>query len=154
MACCSCWFVWAYAASRNADDACTDVFTASTDQSHCRQEIVIRVSTGLAIVLPPGKKNSPADEFIPSEQNTEEGRPIPASISRAAGPSAGFRTKPDDFVADALFRANAPCENRRKAINSKTTISRNIFLRGITGVQGWTLLLWESAAMALQSKSA
>ena len=29
------------------------MFTASTDQSHCRQEIVIWVSTGLAIALPP-----------------------------------------------------------------------------------------------------
>ena len=88
--------------------------------------MVIWVSTGLAIALPPGKKNSPADEFIPSEPNTEEGRSIPASISRAAGPSAGFLGKPDDLTIDANFRANAPCENRRRAIISRATIPWHI----------------------------
>ena len=36
-------------------DACTDVFVASTDQSHWRQEIVIWVSIGLAIAHLEGK---------------------------------------------------------------------------------------------------
>ena len=34
--------------------------------------------------------------------------------------------KPDDFVADGLFRANAPCENRRRAIVSRETIPWHI----------------------------
>ena len=43
-----------------------EVFAVSTDQSHCRHDMVSLVSTGLAIARPHRKGNSPVDEFIPS----------------------------------------------------------------------------------------
>ena len=51
--------------------------------------------------------------------------PNPASISRDARPSAGFRAKHGDFTVDASFRTKVPRENRRRAIISKEIIPRD-----------------------------
>ena len=51
---------WAYASSRNAADNSVDVFFVSTDQSHCRHDMVSLVSSGLAIACPHRRGNSSA----------------------------------------------------------------------------------------------
>ena len=97
--------------------------------------MVSLVSTGLAIARPHRKGNSPADEFIPSGLNAEGGTLVTTVITRAAGPSAGFRAKTRDFVGDATFRSKALRENRRTAIILGQQYCNIPVLRGITGVQ-------------------
>ena len=67
-------------------DACTDVFVASTDQSHWRQEIVIWVSTCLAIAPP---RRESCGQFIRSEANVKG-----AGVRSAELMSCYNRTRP------------------------------------------------------------
>ena len=97
--------------------------------------MVIWVSTGLAIAFPPGKKNSPADEFIPSELNTEgagQSRPPFPDLLR---PRAGFRGKHGDLTIDASFRAKVhPARIAGERLFQKRQYHDISVLSGITGV--------------------
>ena len=91
------------------------VFTASTDQSHWRQEIVNWDSTGFAIVLSQ-KELSAQSLFIPESKRNVRGH------ATHELPEATFRRTLTDFAQIERLAEKPSPQNRHRAIISKAVM--------------------------------